>query len=174
MSAADSLTKDQIARIQSWADEGDGLSEIQRKLDEEFEIKVTYMDLRFLIEDIGVTLKPDEPEQAKEEPDEEATSLESAAEDLNAIEESDPLDDGADDSADGDAGATVTVDELQRPGMVASGKVTFSGGKSMGWYLDQLGRLGLEPGPDPDFRPSEDQMMAFQQGLQETLQKKGF
>ncbi|NNE90681.1 MAG: hypothetical protein HKN23_03460 [Verrucomicrobiales bacterium] len=178
MSAAKSLTKEQIAEIQSWADDGASLPDIQQRLREEMDVSVTYMEMRFLIEDIGVTLPPDpvkEPEaEETEEGDDEAVD-ESPDPDPQDLETDEPA---ASDDESSDEGPTeeanVTVDELQRPGMVVSGKVTFSGGKSLGWYLDQMGRLGMEPGPDEEFRPSEDQLLAFQAELQKVLAKKGF
>ncbi len=71
------------------------------------------------------------------------------------------------------ASATVTISELARPGMMASGTVTFDGGEKAEWYLDQMGQLGLNP-EKPEFRPTPSQMRAFQTELQQAAQKKGY
>ena len=54
------LSEEQKQWIRQWADEGATMADIQRKMDEEFHIRVTY---------IGITLKqPAKEEPAKEEP----------------------------------------------------------------------------------------------------------
>ncbi len=177
MSAAKSLSETQIAEIQSWADEGANLSDIQRRLAEEMDVKVTYMEMRFLMEDIGVSLLPDPPKKSLEpEPEPEEQPREEAPEADDDIESDGPQEfSEIPDQGDPEtATADITVDELVRPGMIVSGKVTFDGGKTLGWYLDQFGRLGVDPGPDPDFRPSEAQLRVFQSELQKTLKEKGF
>ncbi|MCB1206456.1 MAG: hypothetical protein KDN18_19515, partial [Verrucomicrobiae bacterium] len=68
MSKAKSLTEEQIAQIRSWAESGDGVPEIQKKLREEFEMRVTYLETRFLLEDLKIELLPTpEPEPKKED-----------------------------------------------------------------------------------------------------------
>ena len=43
------------------------------------------------------------------------------------------------------AGATVVeVSPIARPGMMFSGSVKFASGSSAEWYVDNMGRLGLE------------------------------
>ena len=49
MSSPKSLSAEQISRIQAWADSGDGFPEIHKKLRDEFEIRVTYLETRFLL-----------------------------------------------------------------------------------------------------------------------------
>jgi hypothetical protein len=70
-------------------------------------------------------------------------------------------------------GVAVTVDQITRPGALASGKVKFSDGKSADWYLDQMGRLGLVP-KEQGYKPSEEDLMDFQSELQGELAKLGF
>ncbi|MDF1814500.1 MAG: hypothetical protein P1V20_20000 [Verrucomicrobiales bacterium] len=153
MSLAKSFTEEQIATVQSWADEGDGLSEIQRKLGSEMDIKVTYMELRFLIDDLGVKLKEDKPEEPEEPAsEEEETEL-------------------VDELPSGD-GAKVSISALQRPGALISGSVTFSGGEEADWWLDQMGQLGMNPKTE-GFRPNQEQMMSFQQELKKAVEERG-
>ncbi|KAF0171418.1 MAG: hypothetical protein FD161_4329, partial [Limisphaerales bacterium] len=70
-------------------------------------------------------------------------------------------------------GVKLSVDTLARPGTVVSGKVTFSDGQTADWYLDQMGRPGLVPA-QKGYRPSQMDIMEFQELLQMELQKLGF
>ena len=65
------------------------------------------------------------------------------------------------------------MDSVVRPGAMISGNVTFSDGKSAGWYLDQMGRLGMAP-MEKGYRPSPADVEEFQLALQDELAKKGF
>ena len=67
----------------------------------------------------------------------------------------------------------MAVDTVTRPGAVVSGKVTFSDGKSAEWYLDQYGRLGMLPG-EKGYKPSQNDIMAFQTELQNQLARYGY
>ena len=67
---------------------------------------------------------------------------------------------------------TVEVDDLTIPGTFASGAVTFSDGTKAKWYLDQLGRLGLDDVP-PGYRPSPGDAALFQCRLVEALRARG-
>ncbi len=163
MSLAKNFTDEQKATVQSWADSGDGLSDIQRKLADEMDVRVTYMELRFLIDDLGVKLP--EPE-APAEPE----TKESADDDLpEGLDDDTSIPDG-----EGPVGdeAQVSISALQRPGALISGTVTFAGGNSAEWWLDQMGQLGMNPKGD-DFQPSPEQMMSFQRELQAAVQAKG-
>ncbi len=154
MSNPNSLTDEQISRIQSWADAGDGVPEIQRKLREEFELRVTYLETRFLLEDLKIELKPTpEPEPEPEKPAEEESELEEEAPDEGVVK--------------------LTVDQVLRPGALLSGKADFGGGQVVSWWLDQMGRLGMDAS-DPGFRPSEEQARSFQAELSRVLRRSGF
>jgi hypothetical protein len=48
----------------------------------------------------------------------------------------------------------------------------FTDGKSAQWYLDQTGRLGLVA-KEQGYRPSQEDLAAFQTQLQEELAKLG-
>ena len=67
----------------------------------------------------------------------------------------------------------MTVDQIARPGALASGGVTFSDGNKADWYLDQLGRLGLVP-KQKDYKPSQGDVQEFQAALQNELAQMGF
>jgi hypothetical protein len=158
MSLAKEFTDEQIATVQSWADDGDGLSEIQKKLQNEMEVKVTYMELRFLIDDLGVKLKEEDPPESKEEDS-------SGDETKSEFSPDAPLPGGND--------VRVTISALQRPGALISGNATFAGGEEAEWWLDQMGQLGMNPKTD-GFRPNQEQMVSFQKELQKAVEAKGF
>ncbi len=148
------LDDSQKNTLRTWIDEGKSLSEVQQLLRSEFGLSMTYMDVRFLVDDLDIQFK---------EPEEPAASEVAEA----------PADPGpAPDAAPGTV--RVEVDSLVRPGAMVSGNVTFSDGKSMGWQLDSAGRLGLLPGTDPEYRPSPEDVDAFQRELETVLQKQGF
>ena len=153
------LTEEQKETITRWADEdGINLGDIQRRLKTELGINVTYLETRFLLEDHGIELKPPAP-QAEDEPDPKA--------ELNEVEAM-LADDEPDPTPLAGGKVTVTVDTVTVPQAMVSGKVMFSDGESALWYIDQMGRLGLDPST-PGYRPSEPDILAFQQELQRAM-----
>ncbi len=156
------LTEDQRQRVTAWVLQGAKLSEIQNRLAEEFSIKLTYMEVRFLVDDLKLTLKDPEPPKAA------APILEPAkpAEEKKPATKEEP-------SATGDGKVSVGVDQIARPGAVVSGKVTFSDGQQADWYLDQSGRLGVVPAKQ-GYKPSPADVQQFQATLQNELMRMGF
>ena len=51
------LTPEQKQTVASWVAAGDNLSVVQKKLADQFKISLTYMDVRFLVDDLGLELK---------------------------------------------------------------------------------------------------------------------
>jgi hypothetical protein len=156
------LDESQRQRVTAWILQGAKLSEIQSRLAEEFGLRLTYMEVRLLVDDLKLT--PKDPERPKEPEPPPAQEPKSA--DLKG---------GA--SAPGSSAAigkvSVTVDQLTRPGAVASGKVTFSDGQGGDWYLDQTGRLGVVP-RQQGYKPSAADVQQFQAALQSELARMGF
>lgn len=147
------LNQDQKDSVTAWVAEGCGLSEIQRRLSSQFDINMTFMDVRFLILDLGLEIH-DARSREPEKPAEPAPAA----------------------GTDGilpDGGVQVEVDRVVKPGALVSGTVVFSDGIQAGWMLDQTGRLSLSA-PDPEYRPSPDDVESFQRALQEELAKRGF
>jgi len=151
------LNDQQRQAVRQWAAEGLGLSEIQQRIKEEFGISMTYMDVRFLVLDLDVAVADKEEPVSGTPPGDLAT----AAEPPPA-----PGPGGA-------GGVSVEVDVVTKPGAVVSGTAVFSDGVRAQWFLDQMGRLALDAG-QPGYRPSEQDVAAFQQELQAALRKKGF
>ncbi len=160
------LTDDQKKTVSEWVAEGDDLSTIQKRISSEFDIAMTYMDVRFLVIDLGLEIQDKESDS----PISDDLSLDALQQDAPAQlvdSEGDAVDPG------GAGGVSVELDRIKKPGAIISGTVTFSDGVTSQWSLDQMGRLGLSPS-DPNYRPTEDDLQAFQSTLQSELKKKGF
>lgn len=157
------LTETQQASVRGWIESGKSLSEVQNLLRSEYNLNFTYMDVRFLVDDLSLELKtPAKPVQ----PEKKAEPTGSADEDADEVLDLDPVGEPA------TGGVKVTVDRITRPGAVVSGQVTFSDGQHAQWSLDQMGRLGLA-GTPPGYKPGQQDIMGFQQQLQELLARSG-
>jgi len=159
------LSDEQKGIIAERLSEGASIADIQSLITNEFEIVATYMETRFLIDDLNLELQDQEKASA----------------DLNA-----PSNTGSN-SASGSGGildqsgsetkqagasvgaVTVDIDSIRRPGTALSGSVTFSDGVSAKWYVDPMGRLGLDP-DQPGYQPSQEDIEAFQMELQAKMQ----
>ena len=157
------LDDTQRKKVAQWITEGLKLSEIQNRLASELGVRMTYMDVRFLVDDLKLTPKDAEP------PKPIATAL-------PASPASTPAPGAGSENPAPPGGATgnvsVAVDQLARPGAVVSGKVTFSDGKQAEWYIDQGGRLGLTP-QQAGYRPSPADLQQFQTALEAELGRLG-
>jgi hypothetical protein len=151
------LTDEQKAAVKNWLEAGAGLSDVQKRVREEFQVSLTYLDTRLLVDDLKVQLKDPEPEP---KPVEEAPLP--------------PADEPLPPPLPGAGGKlNVTIDQIMRPGAMISGRVTFSDGEQAGWYMDQTGRLGLDA-TTPGYRPSEKDVLAFQMELQRLARTQGY
>jgi hypothetical protein len=146
----------QKASVTEWIQAGRSLADVQRLLREEFEISMTYMEVRFLVDDLDIAVVEEE------EPEEEAAEADAQATDPEIVDEG------------GTGSVMVDVDAIMRPGALVSGTVRFSDGVSLGWQLNAAGQLGLIPGDDPAYRPSPEDVQSFQTQLEEVLRQKGF
>lgn len=170
------LTDEQKNSVRQWLEEGASVADVQNRLSDEFKVSMTYMDVRFLLDDLKAT-PVDPAEEQPEAPDEPTAEAPPEVEDT-PTEEPKPVDAEAelvpDDAPAGEGGgkATVTIDEIVRPGAMASGKVTFSDNKTCTWYIDQFGRPGLVP-PEEGYQPKQEDIMAFQQELHSVLSRAG-
>jgi hypothetical protein len=160
------LTDEQKQQVAAWIDAGAKLSEIQDRLDKELGVRMTYMDVRLLVDDLRLT-----PKETITEPEKPAVAEADAAAPA-AAPESAPLGDELPAAGGGTGKVSVAVDQLARPGAMVSGKVTFSDGQSAEWYLDQYGRLGLVPGQQ-GYRPPQEDVAEFQMALDKELARMG-
>lgn len=162
------LSEQQQASVKSWVEEGAGLAEVQRRLESEFSLKMTFLDTRFLVDDLKLSIHSAEPEKKPEEESEP----ESTPSPSGLVDESGQLAGGSP-AAEGDGAVAVSLDEIAVPGTMVSGKVSFSDGVSARWFLDEGGRLGIDGG-DPNYRPSDEDLVTFQGELQKLMHSKGF
>jgi hypothetical protein len=146
MFSASKLTQDQKDALNRWAAEGATISDLQRRLKDEFALSISYMDARFMVLDLGLQLLEPKKEEEKK-PEEPAV----------------PVPTGK---------VTVTMDHIALPGSLVSGKVTFSDGETAIWMLDQSGRPGLDP-DTPGYRPAQEDIIEFQTQLRDLIQKSG-
>jgi len=148
-----SLTDSQKTAVSTWIADGKSLAEVQGLLREEFSVSMTYMDVRFLVDDLNIVFAEPEPE--------ETTAVDAQAE-APELAEAEP------------GGVTVDVDAIPRPGALVNGSVVFTDGVKLGWQLSSTGQLGLIPGDDPDYRPNPEDLQSFQDQLQDVLRQKGY
>lgn len=151
------LSDEQIETLRQWATEGDQLADLQRKMKEEFSLNVTYMDMRFVVLDLGLEIQsPEEPEEPEEEKKEEVEA--------EIAEEPTP--------SAGLGGVSVTLDQITSPGAMVSGRVTFSDGENGRWMIDQMGRPSLDP-DTAGYQPTQEDLVAFQNELRQALEGGG-
>ena len=167
--------------VRQWAAEGAGLSEIQRRIKDEFGISMTYMDVRFLMLDLHADVK-DKPEPksgergmgngergtGNQEPgtgnQEPGTGNQEPGTENQELDEEGYTPPGME-----GGNVKVELDRVVRAGAMASGSVTFSDGVTGGWILDQMGRLALTKISKPGYQPSREDLEAFQIELQNKL-----
>ena len=160
------LTDEQKQKVSAWLADGQKLSDVQGRLGDEFGLRLTYMDVRLLVDDLKlVPVDPPEPVVEKPEPAPAEAATPAAA--------SPPVADAADAPAQAASNISLTVDQIAHPGTIVSGGVTFSDGKSAVWYLDQTGRLGVTPA-EQGYRPPEGDVEKFQVMLDRELAKLGY
>lgn len=162
------FTDEQKKTIASWIEEGAKPADVQARLEKEFEVRMTYMEVRFLIDDLKLMPKDPTPPPAPEppaEPEAVAPAEEAIAPDTLPAEEGEI-------PTLGGGNVTVKVDDITRPGAMVSGRATFSDGVTSEWYLDQYGRLGMIPAT-PGYRPPQQDIMTFQAALEKELVRLG-
>ncbi len=158
-----SLNAAQKQQVATWVNEGLSLSDVQKRLSSEFGISMTYMDVRFLVDDLDLTLADKTP------PEPPAAPAADAPEQGNTA----PTPAPADPAAPAAGSVKVTVDPIQRPGVLVGGSVSFSDGQTAQWMMDESGRLGFVP-PFPGYKPAPADVQQFQTALDAELRKLGF
>ena len=165
------LNEEQKKQVAAWIASGEGLSAVQTRLVTEFGINMTFMEVRFLVDDLDLEIRDPAP---RKEPQPDSASAHHLAPSSEKIERDTTVPSPDASPASDLAGAvTVSVDKLQRPGAVVSGSVTFSDGATAHWQIDQMGRLGIIPSQE-GYQPSPDDIAKFQESLQNQLQSQGF
>ncbi len=150
------LDEAQRQKVAAWIAEGLKLSEIQSRLTSELGVRLTYMEVRLLVDDLKLT-----PKDAERPKPAELTAA--------------PADAAASPPAEAKpatGGVSVSVAKLARPGAIVSGQVTFSDGQEAEWYLDQTGRLGVIP-KQQGYKPTPADVQQFQLALEREMAKMG-
>jgi hypothetical protein len=142
-----SLSDEQKSAVAAWISEGASLSEVQKRLESEMSVRITYMDLRFLVDDLDLEIKAEGPKFNNPKVD-QITPAAAAGK------------------------VTVALDKLTRPDALVSGQVTFSDGVSAQWHLDQMGRLSLNA-KQPGYKPSKEDLQDFQNELRKAVEQSG-
>jgi len=168
------LDEAQKKKVTEWIAQGLKLSEIQKRLGDELGLRLTYMEARLLVDDLKLMPKDTEPPKSVElpgKPADKGANVPGAGPEPG--EETGELLPEAELPKAGASTVKVKVDQIARPGTVASGSVTFSDGNTAAWYLDQFGRLGLAP-QKQGYKPPANELQEFQMELQNELAKMGF
>lgn len=171
-----SLTTEQKQQVAQWVGQGATLSEVQARLNSEFSISMTYMDVRFLVDDLDLELKDPKPATP---PKESKAAAAAPAEELPAKDEEDAYAEETEEDAipptPGEARVSVSLDKVTLiPGAMASGTVTFSDGVTGKWIVDQYGRPGFTEVSQPGYRPSPEDAQAFMRELSLAIQGQGY
>ena len=172
------MTHDEIkAFIADRTREGHNLSKIQDMLAEQG-VKMTFMELRLIASEIETSFWQKSEPQPEPAPEAEKPAQDAApAEDANDFPADEPEAEqvppdeagpaeapAADDGKAAPRGrTTVTIDQLARPGFLATGGVSFGSGASGNWCLDQMGRLMFEK---LEGKPDRQDLQEFQLELQ--------
>jgi hypothetical protein len=156
------LDEAQRKEVAGWIAGGAKLSEIQSRLASEFSLKLTYMEVRFLVDDLKLVLKDPEPAPVVNLGAAKPVDAKPAEAEVLPTE---VLPAGGQ--------VSVNVDQITRPGAIVSGKVTFSDGQQADWYLDQSGRLGVVPKVQ-GYKPAAADVQQFQIALEKEVSKLGY
>lgn len=153
------VTDEQLELVRQWAGQGVDLNGIQKRLAAECGMHLTYMEVRFLLLDHGIAIasapegKPEESKPAAPATERQEAPEEEPAGDADAPPAGKPV---------------VTLDELQLPGALVSGKVTFPSGTKGAWMIDQAGRFAWN---DLEGTPTPAELQAFQFELTRLLSR---
>ena len=173
------LSEEQKKTVAVWIAEGLKLSEIQERMGDLWGMRITYMEARFLVDDLKLMPKdPEPPAQPASDLASSGTSGADADGAMDSLSEDHPGDPASAGDADGGegpksaGGVTVKVDTITRPGAMVSGSAGFSDGQTVQWHIDQFGRMGMVP-PSPGYRPPAEDIPKFQMLLDQQLSRMG-
>lgn len=174
------LNESQKNNVAEWVNAGATLSEVQTKIAEDFGIKMTYMDVRFLVDDLDLELRDKtapEPESPAAVPaDPSGTPAQAPGVNPYAVADEDEVPAGtppADAAAADAAKVSVTVDPVQQAGVIVGGSIRFSDGVRGRWLIDSAGRLGIDGLPQ-GYRPSQQDAAEAQTQIVRELRRLGY
>jgi len=141
---------------------GQSLSQILDYLHKEKSDTITYMEMRLLLSEMPDVKLP-EKEVRKTVPPPESLPTIGAPKDSPAVGGSDATPGGK---------LSISVDQVPAPGAMLSGYARFASGAKAHWFLDETGRLGLEPELGSGKATPKD-MQEFSTELRRMLQQTG-
>jgi hypothetical protein len=146
---------------------GQTLSQIQDYLHKEKNDPITYMDLRLLLSEMPNAKLP-EKEPRK-------TVLPTSGTPASAGTKAAPKDlasPAATKEPTAGGRLSISVDQMPAPGSMLSGYARFSSGARAHWFLDEMGRLGIDPELGAG-KPTQADMQEFSSELRRLLQQTG-
>lgn len=150
--------------------EGRKPSEIQDYLRKEKGDSITYMELRMLLSEMEAKL-PEEPSKpfTPLKPSPLTAATPPAPPPRGKGQPAPPQQTAA--AAAGPRGKTsVAVDDMPQPGSMLSGRVMFGSGAKALWFMDETGRIGLDPELGTG-KPDPQDMQEFQTELRRLLEQ---
>jgi hypothetical protein len=177
------LTDLQKETVKQWVLEGVSLSDIQKNIASEFDIKLTFMDVRFLVLDLDVEIKDTKSKRPVEKVEAPAGPTTPPPEIKRTPQPQQPAGPYAAQQPAGPyapppppthtiTDVSVDIDTLMTPGYLVSGTVTFTDGVAATWGLTQEGQLALDAKQE-GYKPSPEDIQAFQQKLKALIESKG-
>jgi len=165
---------------------GMSLSDLQKLLNSEYGISMTYFDLRLLTTTLKIQWekqdKPKKPALAPQpqkkqiDPLPEEEPVNASPQDTDASEDTEETGETDDDAEDGEfdesEGTVVTIDDTPIQGASISGTVKFASSASGKWMMDRQGHLGIYELDKDSEQPSQDDIQLFQIELQKLMQEK--
>jgi hypothetical protein len=140
--------------------EGQTLSQIQDYLRKEKGDSITYMELRLLLSEMPDVKLPD-----KEPPKPPNVGAASVPRQTDRGAQAPP-------TLQPESKLSISVDQVPAPGAMLSGYARFSSGAKAHWFLDEMGRLGLEPELGSS-KPTKQDTQEFTTELKRMLQQHG-
>ena len=146
--------------------QGRTLSEIQDYLRKEKGDSITYMELRLLLSEMPDAKLP-EKELLKTPLSPPAAATVTGGKSALKAGAASP-----EQPASAGGKLSISVDQVPAPGAMLSGYARFSSGAKAHWFLDEMGRLGLEPELGSG-KPTQPDMQEFSTELRRMLQQAG-
>ena|SRR5579862_8702627 len=139
------------------------LSQIQDHFHKEKNDPITYMELRLLLSEMPETKLPEKEPLKTVLPTPEPVPAPGKMPAGPASAASEPAAGGK---------LSISVDQMPAPGSMLSGYARFSSGAKAHWFLDEMGRLGLDPELGTG-KPTQADMQEFSNELRRMLQQTG-
>lgn len=151
------VNAEQLELVRLWASQGIDLNGIQKNLVTECGLHLTYMEVRFLLLDHGIEIA-----QAQPEPAPAPAPAPQPAPPAQSAPAADPMTGAA------PVKPTMSLDDIQIPGTILSGKCEFPSGTKVSWQIDQMGQLNCSQLAGT-MTPEEQQAFVFE--LRQILSK---